>query len=204
MSSEFDPSKLIFLDEKEDKKKDTIVLPAFQPSKVEEGETFLTPDAQKDNTVDSFTAAIAGIGSGIIKIPEGVVSLGAELLDYGVGTKYAVEVEQFFDKINPFEEVAQQKASGKILEAIVSLGVPAGAGAKIATNLATKALKAKRAGRYASLNTKNAKKGLEKTIQKNQLSGKQKFSAIVLGGAAGETMVADVEDIGTFGDVFEG
>ena len=31
------------------------------------------------------------------------------------------EVEQFFDKINPFEELAEQKAAGKISEALTQL-----------------------------------------------------------------------------------
>jgi hypothetical protein len=167
------------------------------------GETFLTPDASENNQVDSITAGVAGIASGIIKIGEGFVSLGAELLDYGLGTNSAVEVEQFFDQINPFEEVAGEKASGKILQALVQIGTPAGIGAKLATKLASKALQAKKAGRYVNLNSKNLQKGLKKTSELNNLSGKQKFAAVVLGGAAGETMVADVEDIGTFGDVFE-
>ena len=47
-------------------------------------------------------AALSGIASGLIKIPEGFVSLGAELIDLGFDTKTAAEVEEFFDKLNPF------------------------------------------------------------------------------------------------------
>ena len=196
----YNKKDLIF-DSEPKQKSDSTVKETY--SDISQGEINLVPDASDNNEVDSITAAVAGIGSGLIKIPEGVVSLGAELLDYGLDTKYATKVEQFFKNINPFEEVAHQKASGKILEAIVSMGVPAGVGAKVATNLATKALKAKRAGRYAELGSKNVRKGLEKAQQVNQLSGKQKFAAVIVGGAAGETMVADIEDIGTWGDVFE-
>jgi len=168
------------------------------------GETGLTPDASDENEVSSISAGLAGIASGIIKVPEGLVSLGAELIDLGLDTSYATEVEQFFDKINVFEEVAQQKAAGKLLEGLVQIGLPAGAGAKIATKLATKALKAKKAGRYVNLKSSNLKKGASKAAELNQLSGKQKFGAVVLGGAAGETVVADVEKLGTLGDIFEG
>ena len=172
-------------------------------STLDEGETLLVPDGEDNQELSQIEAGIAGVFSGVIKVGEGFVSLGAELLDYGIGTKYAAEVEQFFDTINPFEEIAEQKAAGKILQALVQVGTPAGLGAKLATKIASKALKAKRSGRLVNLKSKNLQKGLKKTEQLNKLSGKQKFGAMVLGGAAGETMVVDVEQIGSFGDVFE-
>ena len=159
--------------------------------------------AEENNEVSGATAFVAGIASGLIKVPEGVVSLGAELIDLGAGTDTAASVEQFFDKINPFEEIAEQRAVGRLTEAFVQIGIPGAAGAKLATKLATKALKAKKAGQYASFKSKNIKQGLDKAKELNKLSGKQKFGAVVVGGAAGETLVADVERIGTFGDMFE-
>jgi len=167
------------------------------------GEIFLTPDAEDNQEVSQITAAVAGIASGVIKVPEGVVSLAAELIDLGFDTNSAASVEQFFDKINPFEEVAEQKAAGKLTQALVQIGVPAGVGAKVATKLATKVLKNKRAGRLLDLKSPNLQKGLKKAGELNKLSTKQKYAAITLGGAAGETLVADVEDIGSIGDVFE-
>ena len=47
------------------------------------------------------------------------------------------------------------------------------------------------------------KEGVDKAKQLNKLSGKQRFAAVVFGGAGGETLVADVEKIGTIGDLFE-
>ena len=167
------------------------------------GEIFLTPDAEENQEVSSITAGVAGIASGLIKVPEGIVSLGAELIDLGLGTEYAVDVEKFFDKINPFEEVAEQRALGKLTEVITQIGLPAGIGAKLATKLATKALKAKKTGQYLNLRADNLKKGVKKASELNALNNKQKFAAIALGGALGETTVADVESIGTIGDVFE-
>jgi len=173
-------------------------------NKLDYGETTLVPDAEDDNEVSGATAFVAGIASGLIKVPEGVVSLGAELIDLGAGTNTAASVEQFFDKINPFEEVAEQRAIGRLTEAFVQIGIPGAAGAKLATSLASKALKAKRAGKYANFKSANVKKGIDKAKQLNDLSKTQRFGAIVVGGAAGETLVADVERIGTFGDLFEG
>ena len=74
--------------------------------------------AEGNNEISSLEAGLAGIVSGIIKIPEGFVSLGAELLDFsGMTNNAAAKVEQAFDKINIFEEVAQEPAAGRITEA---------------------------------------------------------------------------------------
>ena len=59
------------------------------------------------DSVSNIGTFMAGIGSGLFKIPEGVVSLGATLIDLGAGTDTASEVEEFFADINPFDEYAQ-------------------------------------------------------------------------------------------------
>ena len=41
----------------------------------------LNPDAEDNHEVSQFEAGLAGIASGILKIPEGFVSLGAEIMD---------------------------------------------------------------------------------------------------------------------------
>jgi hypothetical protein len=161
-------------------------------------------DIEDTNEVGGATAFASGLASGAIKTVEGVVSLGAELIDLGADTDTAAQVELFFDKINPFEEIAEQRAVGRLTEALIQVGIPGAAGAKLATTLASKALKAKKAGKYVNFKSNNVKKGVKKTEQLNKLSGKQRFAAVVAGGAAGETLVTDVEKIGTFGDLFEG
>ena len=153
--------------------------------------------------VGGVTSAVAGVGSGLVKTVEGVVSLGAELMDLGLTENAADEVESFFDTINIFEDAANARASGKITQALIQIGIPAAAGSKLAIKLADKALKAKKAGKYANVMSKNAQKGIKKAKELNKLTGKKRFGALVLGGAAGETLVGDTEDIGTFGDVFE-
>src|SRR5210317_2385423 len=194
---------LVQENELENKKKQRENITDLNKTNYDETNISLDP-VEDDNEVSGATAFVSGIASGLIKVPEGVVSLGAELIDLGAGTNTAASVEQFFDKINPFEEVAEQRAVGRLTEAFVQIGIPGAAGAKLATKLATKALKAKRAGKYVNFKGKNLKKGTAKVKQLNDLSGKQRFAAIVAGGAAGETLVADVEKIGTFGDLFEG
>ena len=74
--------------------------------------------AEENNDRSWYTAGLAGIASGIIKVPEGIFSLGAELIDLGFDTNSAADVEQFFDKLNPFEELAEERAAGKISEAL--------------------------------------------------------------------------------------
>ena len=87
--------------------------------------------AEENNEVSWYTSGLSGIASGIIKVPEGVFSLGAELIDLGFDTDTAADVEMFFDKINPFEEMAAQKGIGKLTEALVSIGIPGTAGFKL-------------------------------------------------------------------------
>ena len=161
----------------------------------------LRSDSEDNHEVSQLEAGLNGIASGIIKIPEGFASLGAELMDAtGMTANAAAKVEQAFDYINPFEEIAEQRAAGRIVEALVQIGVPAGAGAKIASKLATKALKARKQGTYVNLKGKNLRKGMEKVYKLNDKARVKRFAAGVLGGAAGETLVADNENIGTIGD----
>ena len=161
-------------------------------------------EVERDNEISQLEAGLAGIASGVLKIPEGFISLGAELMDAtGMSQNAAARVEAIFDKINPFEEIANQRATGKILEALIQIGVPAGVGAKVASTLATKALKARKAGTYVNLKGKNVRKGMEKVYKLNDKARAARFGAAVVGGAAGEVFVGDAEKIGTFGDAFD-
>jgi hypothetical protein len=157
---------------------------------------------EENQKVGLLTSGVAGIASGIIKIPKGVFSLGAELLDLGFDTSSAASVEQFFDSINPFEEVANERLSGRLTEALVQIGVPSAAGAKVATKIAETALKAKRAGVYANLTSPNLIKATTEAQRLNKLSTTQRYGAIAAGGAAGEAFVADIEKLGTIGEAF--
>jgi hypothetical protein len=195
-------------------------------------------NAEQNNETAWYTAAASGIASGLLKIPEGVVSLAAELIDLGADTNTAASVEEFFDKLNPFEEIAEERAIGKLTETLIQVGVPGAIGFKaankVARNLTSKALRARRDGAYLEFGAKsiartpkvanmfgvkvgdtirqagtnpsalNLQRALNKAKDLNQKSKKFRFAAGVTGGAAGEAFVADVENIGTFGDMFGG
>ena len=80
----------------------------------------------KDDDIGVIRSTLSGIASGVFKIPEGAFSLGATLIDFGLGTNTAAGVEKFFDTINIFDEAAEATAAGKIAELIVNVGVPVG------------------------------------------------------------------------------
>ena len=163
-------------------------------------------ETELNNDSSIFSSVAAGIASGVLKTVEGVVSLGAELIDLGADSNKAAEVEKFFDDINIFEDTAQDRVAGKLVEVFTQIGIPGGIGFKAAQKLASKALQAKKAGNYINPRAKSIQDGM-KTAQSlnDRIPGKTKrFAAGVFGGAAGETLVADVEDIGTFGDFFDG
>ena len=163
----------------------------------------LQPEAENNQKLSNIESALVGTASGLLKVPEGIVSLGAELIDVGLDTNTAAKVEQFFDTINPFEEMAQERAVGKLMEALVSIGVPGGVGAKYATKLASKYLNTRKAGTVVNNSAENIRKGIKTAENLNKLTGRKKWGAIAVGGALGETLVADTEKIGTFGDMFE-
>ena len=56
----------------------------------------LEPEAEDNSNISGLTAATAGLISGAIKVPEGVISLAADLIDLGLDTNSAAKVEQFF------------------------------------------------------------------------------------------------------------
>ena len=160
--------------------------------------------AEENNPSSIYTSVFAGVASGLIKTVEGVVSLGAELIDYGADSNTAAGVEKFFDDINIFEDTAQDRVAGKIVEVFTQIGTPASAGFKVATKLASAAIKAKKAGTYANLKNKSVTLAAAKADELNKAAKTKRFAAGVFGGATGETFVADVEEIGTFGDFFDG
>ena len=92
----------------------------------EEYNKFLNSNSTKENEVGITQSILAGVGSGVFKIFEGAATLGATLMDLGVDRNRAEAVEEYFDKINPFDEMAEATAAGKITELIVNIGVPGG------------------------------------------------------------------------------
>ena len=138
-----------------------------------------TNKQKKSEDTGFFTSAAAGIASGLIKIPQGIVSIGAALLD---------------------------RTIGKITEALASIGPVAVKGAQIgiqaaskirAANIAKRALTAKRAGNAVSLSK------FGQIIHKGEDILTSPIAGGVIGSGIGESIVAD-EDIGTLADMLKG
>jgi hypothetical protein len=183
----------------------------------------------KEKDPSTFLSIMAGLGSGLFKIPEGLFSLGASLIDLGAGTNKAADVEEFFAKINPFDEMAEATTAGKITELIINIGIPGGIAFKMGNQLAKTALLAKKGDRYLDLagqTGKNINKGIREKLKFNtatkadltkiqklkafdRLAPKaDKLKAFVAGAGAGGVaegiFVGDTEDAGTFGDLLGG
>ena len=139
--------------------------------------------AEENNESSIFASVGAGFASGLIKTVEGVVSLGAELIDLGADSNTAADVEQFFDKLNPFEEIAAERGIGKLTEALVSIGVPGAQGFKIGSNLANKYLQAKKAGTSISSGSKSLVRAKQEADKLNETLGYKRFAAGAVGGA---------------------
>jgi len=161
--------------------------------------------AEENNDISVIQSVLSGIGSGLIKIPEGIVSLGASIYDLANDTKKAAEVEKWFDDINPFDEDAEATTAGKITQTLINLAVPGGFAFKAGSNLAKAAITSKKAGNYFKLNNPNLVKAGQKAIELNKKGKTAKFiGGATAGGVAEGAFVADVEEAGTFGDLLGG
>ena len=122
---------------------------------------------EQNNDSSIFSSVAAGFASGLLKTVEGVVSLGAELIDLGADSNTAASVEQFFDDVNIFEDTAQDRVAGKLVEVFTQIGIPGTAGFKAATKLADKAIEAKKAGNYVNSRSKALQDGMKQAKSLN-------------------------------------
>ena len=169
---------------------------------------------EDNNEIGNIQSILAGIGSGLFKIPEGFVSLGAMLMDMGADTNKAAEVEKYFAEINPFDEMAEATTAGKLTETIVNLIGPGGVAFKAGTSLAKGAIVARQSGKYMNVVGKSGDKvkdAIQSKLQKIKgpsLTGRGKVvtygSGALAGGVAEAIFTDDVEDVGTFGDLIGG
>ena len=183
-----------------------------------------TPNNKKKDTAELFGQEVgvsslgsffSGIGSGLFKIPEGFVSLGANLIDLGADTNKAEEVEKFFAKINPFDEYAEATAAGRISEILTNIAVPVGIVGNVASKLSKGALAAKKSGNYFKVLDDEGVPILESLRKGQKVKDKvaklnRKGQAAQLGitglaaGTAEAIFIDDPEDVGSFGDLFGG
>ena len=196
----------------------------FKKKPIEAGlaDYFSLGDEVPDNEVGAFTAMLAGAVDGVIKVPYGFVQLGAEILDafqeddIPVDQGYAARLDKaFYDtfvgKISKAaEETARERAAGRLVSAFVQIYNTAKVGANITLKGAEKARAIANKYITAAKNNKvvipsnNNLKALKKTKELNKLAGTKRFATVAGGGGVGAAFVADIEDIGTFGDVFGG
>ena len=114
---------------------------------------------QEDEEVGFFESALAGVATGLWNIPKGFVSLGAELFDLIGDTNTAKGVEKWFDDVNPFDDEAEARTIGKVVQAITQIApVAIGGGAlgiragkAIGEKLAKRAVLAKQLNKSFSL-----------------------------------------------------
>ena len=145
----------------------------------------ITTEDKQPNWALSMAAAVP---SGILKIGEGVATFGAALLDLGIDKDRVEAVEEYFDRINPFDEMAASTGIGKITELIVNIGVPGGLAFKAASGLGKATIAAQKAGTYISKGEKA-----------------RRFAQGAAGAGAAEAIaVGDVQEAGTFGDFLGG
>ena len=105
----------------------------------------LQPEAEKYSDISTLQSIFAGLGSGLIQLPKGVMSLGASVYDLLNDTDKAAEIEKYFDDLTELDEMAEATTAGKIAELLVNVGVPGGVGFKIGSSLANAAVRAKKA-----------------------------------------------------------
>ena len=166
---------------------------------------FNNTGAEKNNKVGVIESMLSGVASGLIAIPKGFFSLGASLMDLGVNSGKAAQVEQWFDDLTEFDEKAEATAAGKITELLINIGIPGGVAFKGASGIAkTAMLQGKNSKLFSLTDPKLIKAG--EAAKKLTLKGKGRaFMAGALGGGIAEgVFVGDVEKAGTFGDLLGG
>jgi len=159
------------------------------------------PIASFNNSVSTIESILAGIGAGLIDIPKGAFSLGASLIDLGLGTDHAAKVEKFFDDLTTLDEKAEQTLAGNLTRIITNLGIPGAQGFKLGSSLAKQAMVSRKANTYFKINKKMQPRMEDALNAQGRL-------LTTLGGAAGvgvadAIFVGDPEQVGTIGDMFE-
>jgi len=173
-----------------------------------EKEENLNPEAEKYSDISTLQSIFAGLGSGLIQIPKGVMSLGASIYDLVNDTNKAAEIEKYFDDLTELDEMAEATTAGKIAELLVNVGVPGGVGFKVGSSLANAAVRAKKAGNYFKITGeagKKLKKGADVAAELNKKGKAARFFAgTTAGGIAEGVFIGDVENAGTLGESLGG
>jgi hypothetical protein len=176
-------------------------------------------EPELENSYNIIETGTAGIIDGSLKMLKFGFNLTGEVVDalsedgVEVDAGTAAKLEKYFNesilgKIQAgAEDIAYTDGVGRLTSAFTQLYGGGKLGANIGLKITEKAkkisnnfIKAAKANKVSAPN-KNMVKAMQKANQLNKLSGKQKFLAIGIGGGVGAGFVADVEDIGTLGDI---
>jgi len=154
---------------------------------------------KKSDDVGFFESALAGVATGAINIPKGFISLGAQVYDLIGDTNTSKEVEDWFEKINPFHDTAEAQIIGKLTKLVTEFA-PVGWAAKVGkgllsgeqllANIAKDAVEAKQAGKYFNLSR----------IGETVIGPK---TGAILGAGIGGAIISD-DEMGTLGDMLKG
>jgi hypothetical protein len=156
---------------------------------------------RSNDKVGTIQSLLSGIAAGIIDIPKGAFTLGASLMDLGLGSNNAAKVESFFDDLTTFDEKAEATTVGSLARIFTNLGIPGSQGWKLGKTLARKAIDSKKAGTYFKV----SRPDMEGRMQEALTTGGKLLTTA--GGAAGigvadAIFVGDPESVGTLGDAF--
>ena len=186
-------------------------------------EAFGATEAKRiEDDVGFWESGLAGIATGLINIPKGFISVGAELYDLIGDTNTAKAVDKWFDEMNPWDDEAEARAIGKITQAITQIAplavtgyaLGAKAGKALSRGMARKANIALKGAvgadriKYQALDIAEraiAAKKAGRLFSRNNTGRKimGPMTGGLIGGGVGEAIVTD-EDIGTFADITKG
>ena len=161
--------------------------------------------AESNNKVGTIESMLSGVASGLIGIPKGFFSLGASIMDLGVDSGKAAQVEAWFDDLTDFDEKAEATAAGKITKLLVNIGVPGGVAFKSASGIAKTSMLAGKNKTLFRVADPTMVKAADKALELTAKGKGRAFMAGALGGGIAEgVFIGDVDQAGTFGDLIGG
>ena len=166
---------------------------------------FSTSNIESNNKVGTIESMLSGVASGLIGIPKGFFSLGASIMDLGVDSGKAADVEAWFDNLTEFDEKAEATAAGKITKLLVNIGVPGGIAFKSASGIAKTSMLAGKNKTLFKVTDPSMVKAADKALELTAKGKGRAFMAGALGGGIAEgVFIGDVDQAGTFGDLIGG
>ena len=160
---------------------------------------------ENNNKVGTIESMLSGVASGLIGIPKGFFSLGASIMDLGVNSGKAADVEAWFDNLTEFDEKAEATAAGKITKLLVNIGVPGGVAFKSASGMAKTAMLNGKNKTLFKVSDPSIVKAADKALELTAKGKGRAFMAGALGGGIAEgVFIGDVDQAGTFGDLIGG